>query len=691
MPSYNKDKIRNIALIGHSGEGKTSLLEAILFKTKVTTRLGKVDDGTSLSDFDPEEISRKMSIGLSLAFTEYKGFKFNFLDVPGFFDFEGEMVSALSVADAAVLVTGATGTVAVGADLAIERCQENKIPVLIWVNGVNKENSSFDNTVKAYKEKYGTKISVIEFPIMEGNLLKGYVDVLSKKAYDTADNEIPMPESFVAKVNEEDGAIVELAAESSEELLEKFFGGEELTAEEKTNGLKARVISTEALPMMAGVAVGADYCITSLLDRIINLCPSPANSKPRKFTSLADNSTGEMLISEEGSFAAQIFKTSVDPFVGKLLMVKVVRGKVSMGDIVFNSNSGETEKISAIYNLRGKKQENTDSLSAGDIGAFAKLNYTSTGNTLCAISEKVMFEPINFPKPVISFAVSAQEKGAEDKVIAGFNKLMDEDSTFKIEKNIDTNEMVISGIGEMQLDVLSKKVKNKYSVSAILKEPRIAYRETIKKTVEAEGKHKKQSGGAGQFGQCSVRFEPGAADGIFEFVDAVVGGAIPRQYIPACEKGLREAIKQGILADYPMYNLKATVFDGKSHPVDSKEIAYVMAAKLAYQEGCAKANPVFLEPIYNIKVTVPDAFMGDIMGDMNKRRGRILGTDVVNGKAVVEAEVPQAEIGRYATDLRSMTQSRGRFEMTLVRYEEVPPLQTQKIIDDYKKRIAETA
>jgi len=690
MANYSKENIRNIALIGHSGEGKTSLLEAILFKTKVTTRLGKVDDGTSISDYDPEEIARKMSIGLSLAFIEYKGCKINILDVPGFFDFEGEMVSALSVADAAILVTGATGNVPVGAEMALEKCAEKKIPVLIWVNGINKENANYDLTVQGYKQKYGNKIAVIEFPLMDGNTMKGYVDVLSGQAFDSSENEIQVPEGMKDRLQQEDSAIVEVAAESSEELLEKFFGGEELTAEEKKSGLRTRFVSGELMPIMGGVAVGSDYCISSLLDRIVDLCPNAGESKPFQYTT-SDGSSSEMNVSEDGNFAGLIFKTTVDPFVGKLLMVKIIRGKVGMGDVVFNSNVEENEKISAIYNLRGKKQENTDSLSAGDIGAFAKLNYTSTGNTLCAAGEKIKFKPIDFPSPVISFAVTASEKGAEDKVIAGFNKLMDEDSTFKIEKNIETNEMVISGIGEMQLDVLSKKVKNKYNVSAILKEPRIAYRETIKKTVEAEGKHKKQSGGAGQFGQCSVRFEPGAADGLFEFVDAVVGGAIPRQFIPAVEKGLREAIKQGILADYPMYNLKAKVFDGKSHPVDSKEVAYIMAAKYAYQEGCAKANPIFLEPIYNIKVIVPDSFMGDIMGDMNKRRGRILGTDVLEGKAVVEAEVPQSEIGRYATDLRSMTQGRGRFQMTLARYEEVPSLQTQKIIDDYKKRIAENA
>lgn len=689
MASYTKDKIRNIAFIGHSDEGKTSLLEAILFNTKVISRMGKVEDGTTMSDFDPEEVARKMSIGLSLAYTDYKGYKINILDVPGFFDFEGELVSALTVADAAVLVTSATGSISVGAELALDYCIANKIPVIIWVNGVNKENTSYTGTVNAYKEKYAPKITVIEYPIMDGNKLVGYVDVMSGKAFDRDGKAKDVPANLAATVEEEKGALIELAAEASEALLEKFFSGEEFTTEEVSKGIKTRVTAGEAIPMLAGVAVGPDYSITTLLDRIVNLFPSAAESRPVKYTSVGSDEEKEMLVSSEGGFAAQIFKSFVDPFVGKLLMVKVIRGSVSSGDTVYNTDVDETEKISSIYYLKGKDKDLIDTLSAGDIGAFAKLNYTATGHTLCATTDKVKFAPIAFPKPVISFAVSSAEKNAEDKVIAGFNRLMEEDSTFKIEKNLETNEMVISGLGEMQLDILSKKVKNKFGATAVLREPRIAYRETIKKTVEAEGRHKKQSGGAGQFGQCSIRFEPGAEDGMFEFVDAVVGGAIPRQYIPAVEKGLREAIKQGILADYPMVNLKATVFDGKSHPVDSKEIAYIMAAKLAYQDGCSKAMPVFLEPICNIKITVPDSYMGDIMGDLNKRRGRILGTDVVEGKAIVEGEVPQAEIGRYATDLRSMTQGRGRFATEIVRYEEVPSQQTDKIIADYKKRLAE--
>ena len=685
MAVFHKDKIRNIALIGHGGEGKTSLLEAMLYKTKAIDRLGKVNDGNTVSDYDQEEIARKMSISLSMAYVLYKDYKFNVLDVPGFFDFEGEMVAALSVADAAILVTGATGAVPVGAEKALEYCSEHNVPVFIWVNGVNKENSSFDATLQAYRDKYGAKVIAIELPIMQGTNMKGYVDAMQHKAFDTDGAEIAIPAELEGKLAEEDGILMEAVAEASEELMEKYFGGEDISAEEKRNGLRTRFAAGEVYPVVAGVAVDKPV-LTALFDHIVDLFPAPGESVKHGYTVGDKHETVD--IDENGKFAAQVFKTIVDPFIGKLLMFKVMRGKVSTGDTVYNVEADENEKISSMSIIRGKKQEAVDQMFAGDIGAFAKLNYTTTNNTLCDPSEIVKFDPIEFPEPVISFAVSSADKGSEDKVFAGLNKMLDEDSTFTLEKNAETNEMIISGMGEMQLDIICKKVKNKFNATAVLKEPRIAYRETIKKTVEAEGKHKKQSGGAGQFGQCSVRFEPGAADGVFEFVDAVVGGAIPRQYIPAVEKGLREAAPKGILADYPVINLKCTVFDGKSHPVDSKEIALITAAKLAFQDGCSRANPVFLEPIMHIDITVPDSYMGDIMGDLSKRRGRILGTDSVNGKTVVSAEAPQAELAKYATDLRSMTQGRGKFVTKFERYEEVPASQAAKIIEDYKKRQA---
>ncbi|MEG1662920.1 MAG: elongation factor G, partial [Clostridia bacterium] len=387
---------------------------------------------------------------------------------------------------------------------------------------------------------------------------------------------------------------------------------------------------------------------------------------------------------EDAPFSAQVFKSVVDPYVGKLLIFKVVTGKISSGDAIYNNSADKPEKVGTIYTLKGKKQEPVDFLVAGDIGALAKLVYTSTNDTLSAPDSKVDYEKINFPLPVISYAVSAIKD--EEKAIQGLIKMQEEDATFKVEKNVETSDVLISGLGEAQLDIMCKRVKNKLGMDIILQEPKVAYRETIRKSAEAEGKHKKQSGGAGQYGDVFIRFEPGAADGEFEFVDAIVGGSVPRQFIPAVEKGLREAIKRGVLAGYPMTNLKATLYDGKYHPVDSKEIAFVTAAKLSYNDGLPNASPCFLEPIVEAKIVVPDSYLGDILGDMNKRRGRIIGTDTENGKQVITAEAPQAEMFRYATDLRSMTQGKGKFTMHIIRYDEVPAMANTKIIEDAKKR-----
>lgn len=683
MAVYLKDKIRNIAIIGHSGEGKTSLLEAILYSTKAIDRLGSVGAGNTVSDYDQEEVNRKMSITLSLAYTYYKDYKFNFIDVPGFFDFEGEMVSALSVADTALIVTSATGALSVGTEKAIEFCTENSIPMFVWVNGINKENSNYINTVNAIREKYGAKVAPIQLPIMNGYDCTGYVDVLAKKAFDLSGKETALPANLADTAEEFNMSLTEFAAEADDELLEKFFGGEELTAEEKQKGCKIRMLASELIPCIPGAAVGK-VVLTNLLDLIISLFPAPSERPAKKATD-ASGKDIELVCDENGKFAAQIFKTIVDKFVGKLSLFKVASGKVKPGDVAYNTRKGDTEKISALMLLKGSKSEPVDMLYAGDIGAFAKLSDTKTGDTLCDPSNELTICPIDFPAPVISFAVSSAKQDEEEKVIASLYRLLDEDSTFKIEKNAETSEILISGVGEMQLDIICKKVKNKYGYEVLLREPRVSFRETVKKRVEAEGKHKKQSGGAGQFGQCSIRFEPGAADGEFEFVDEIVGGAIPRQFIPAVEKGLREAIKKGVLAEYPMVNLKCTVFDGKYHPVDSKEIAFITAAKLAYADGCAKANPVLLEPIVSVSVTIPESYMGDIMGDLNKRRGKIFGMETVNGKTVVKGEVPQAEMYRYATDLRSMTQGRGKFSIQFERYEEAPPTVSQKIIDDFKK------
>ena len=675
--------IRNIALIGHAGEGKTTLAEAILFNCKAIDRQGKVDDGNTCCDFDPEEIARKTSISLACAYGEYKGYKFNLLDVPGFFDFEGEMIQALTVADGAIIVTGASGQMTVGTELAMDYCIKNNIPTMIFVSGLDKDNTSFDGTVEAIRAKYPSLIAPMFVPYRENDKFAGWVDVALGKLFDLQGNEKgDVPSALQSNYEMAFGELAEVAAGNDEELMEKFFEEGTLSATDVLKGINIGVKTCSCVPVLGGSGA-ANKGVFNLMDKVIALLPSPEEAKVPVAQKGED--IVEVKCDKQGPVVLHVFKTIVDPFVGRLNMFKVISGTLTSGVTLKDVNKDNDEKISSIYYIKGKKQEATTSIVAGDIGALAKLGDVTTGDTLSE-DPSIMFAPIVTPTPVYSMAVFAAKKGEEDKVFGGLNKLKDEDISFTVTKNAETNEMILSGIGETQLSILCKKLKSKFGSEAILKEPRIAYRETVRKMAEAEGKHKKQSGGAGQFGQCSVRFEPGAEDGVYEFVDAVVGGAVPRQFIPAVDKGLREAIKEGVLAGYPMVNLKCTLFDGKYHPVDSKEIAFITAAKLAYQDGIAKASPVILEPIMRLEVTVPDSYMGDIMGDMNKRRGRILGTDQVEGKAIVQAEAPQSELSKYATDLRSMTQGRGRFTAEFVRYEEVPPMAQDKIIKEAKER-----
>ena len=686
MKIFDTDSIRNVALIGHSGEGKTSLAEAMMFEAKTIDRLGKVDDGSSTMDYDDEEIKRKISISLSLGYAIYRNTKINILDAPGFFDFEGEMIAALHAADSAVVVTSATGSITVGTEKALELCQEKKVAALIFVNAVDKDNSDFMGTARAIMAKYKSVIP-IELPIMEGGKMVGCADVLSGKSFDLQGKEIATPQNLQADVEEFNSKLMELIAETDEELMMKFFDGEAFTEEEIQKGLHAAIADDIFVPLVAGNAQTSKG-VKRLMDKLVDLMPHP--QRAHKIKAVVDGKETEVGVDPSAPFCAQVIKSVVDPYVGKLLIFKVLGGKLSSGDNVFNASVEKPEKIGTLYVLKGKKQEPVDALNAGDIGAVAKLVYTNTNDTLVASADsKIEFEKIEFPKPVISYAVKALKD--EEKAIQGLIKMQEEDATFKVEKNIETGDVLISGLGEAQLDIMCKRVKSKLGIDITWQEPRVAYRETIRKISQAEGKHKKQSGGAGQYGDVFIKYEPGAEDGQFEFVDAVVGGAVPRQFIPAVEKGLREAIKHGVLAGYPLVNLKATLYDGKYHPVDSKEIAFVTAAKLSYADGIAAAGPCFLEPIVEAKVVVPDEYLGDILGDMNKRRGRILGTDMANGKQIITAEVPQAEMFRYATDLRSMTQGRGKFEMHVVRYEEVPAMNNDKIIADAKKREEESA
>ncbi len=681
------DTIRNVAIIGHSGEGKTTLAEAILFNTGAIERQGRTEDGNTVCDFDPEEIARKSSISLAAARCKYKDKKgrditFNLLDVPGFFDFEGEFNQALEACDSAVIVTGGSGTLTVGTEKAIEYCLKHEIPSILFINGLDKENSSFIKTVSAIKEKYGNKIAPMIIPNMVDEKMKGFVKVAYGVLRDWERNESPIPDRLKADWEEARMALAEAAAENDEKLMDKFFEGVELTGEEIEHGVKLGVKACSTITVLGGSAL-KNQGIFNLMDKIVSTLPSPED---RNDVVSVGAGGMEMVISADNNDKAivRVFKTIVDPFVGKMNLFKVLTGIVKSGMTLSNPRTESAEKISALYYVRGKKQIPTDVVSAGDIGAFAKLNNVQTGDVLVE-GAKVTLPPIPMPAAEYAMAVGAAKKGEEDKVFAGLKRLQEEDISFKVEKNHDTGEMLLEGVGETHLAVICKKLKAKFGCDAVLSEPKVAYRETIRKCAEGEGKHKKQSGGAGQYGHCKVRFVPGAEDGMYEFVDAVVGGVVPRQFIPAVDKGLREAVKEGVLAGYPVVNLKCTLFDGSSHPVDSKEVAFVSAAKLAYAEGLKNASPCILEPVMRMEIVVPDNYMGDIMGDMNKRRGRILGTDAIGSLAVITAEAPQVEILKYATELRSMTQGRGSYTTAFERYEEVPAHLQDKIIADKKK------
>ena len=683
--SINSNNIRNIAVIGHSGEGKTSVVEAILFNAHATDRLGKVVDGNTVTDSDEQEIARKMSISLSVAYAMWEGVKINLLDSPGFYDFEGEENEALRAAGGALIVTGASGSVSVGAEKAIDKCLKNKIPMVLFINGMDKENADYTGTVAALKEKYKGKIAPIQIPLMEGNKMVGYVNALTERAYrftgeGLKDIDIPADSKHTLVSMQE--SLAETAAENDEALMDKYFEEGTLSREDTIRGIRKGIHSVSTIPVMAGSAT-QNRGIINLIGEIVKYMPSAEERREMLATSL-DTDDPVSITCEEGPFAAQVFKTVVDPFVGKLNVMKVFRGTLKSGTTVYNATTGKTERINQIYLLRGKKQEPVSELSAGDIGAVNKLAATNTGDTLCDENVKVKFDPIHFPRPVLSMAIYAEKKGEEDKIFQGLNKLAEEDYTFTVTKNKETGEMLINGQGETHLDVINRKLKAKFNVSALLKTPKIAYRETIRKTVEAEGKHKKQSGGHGQYGHCKVRFEP--FDGEFEFAEEVVGGSVPKQYIPAVEKGLIECLPHGVLAGYPVTGLRAVLYDGSYHDVDSSEMAFKLAAALAFKEGLKNAKPVLLEPVMKLKIAIPENFLGDIMGDMNKRRGRILGIDMMEGMQVVNAEAPQAEIQRYATDLRSMTQGRGKFTAELARYEEVPAGEADKIV---KARAAE--
>ena len=679
-------KIRNVAIIGHGGSGKTSLAEAILFNGGAIPKLGKVADGNTVMDFTQEEIKNGSSVSLACAYVDYKGVRINLIDVPGFYDFEGEFEEAVRAVGSAILVSDASGEVTVGAEKAINYCLKRHVPLIIFVNGIDAENADYIKTVDAFHDMFGRKIATMHAPIIRSGKMQGYVSVISEKAYEFKPGgrtEIPLPEEMKGEIAELKHSLTEAAAETSDELLEKFFENDWLSNDDIIAGIKRGLERGDTIPIMGGSAL-QNIGVINLMEEIVNIMPSPKDRRPVGAHLVGANEKIDVYCNENLPFAGQVFKTIVDPFAGRLSMIRVFTGAIKVGDAVYNPVAEKEERIGSLYYLKGKKQEPVSELTAGEIGAIGKLSYTSTGDTLCDPKRKIVLNKIVMPPAVYTMAIKAEKSEEEDKVFQGLNKLMDEDKSFVVEKDADTGETVIRGLGETQLDVICRKLKNKYGVSAVLCDPAIAYKETILGQAEAEGKHKKQSGGAGQFGVVNIRFESGAADGEFEFIDATVGGSVPKPFIPAVEKGLREAIKKGPVAGYPVIDLKCTLFDGKYHPVDSKEVAFVSAAKLAFEAAMEHAKPVILEPIYSYEITVPSNFLGDVLGDMSRRRGRVLGMENDGANQKVLAEAPLAEMIKYAMDLRSMTQARGRFTGSFVRYETVPFEIQEKIAEKRK-------
>ena len=683
---FTANSIRNVCLLGHSGSGKSALAESLLYMTGAIDRIGKNADGNTVSDYDPEEIRRNISISTSLIPLTYKNMKINLLDTPGGFDFSGAVMEALRAADAAIIVCSAKDGITVGFEKAWKYCEERNMPCFIYISKVDEENADYNVTFNALRERYGNRIAQVVVPIWDDNhKVTGIIDVLNKRAFEMQNLkrvEIPVPEGKESVITEFNDALKESVAETSDEFMDKFFGGEDFTYAEMIKGLHTGVVTRTLFPVLCGSGV---TCLGSLMlmDHILDLFPNPVEGNYHKATT-ADGKTEEFVVSPGGVPAAYVFKTVSDQY-GKYSYIKVLSGTINSDTTLVNARTGETEKLGRLYTMCGKKATEVKELSCGDIGAIGKMDKVKTGDTLCDPRKVVSLKGIPYAEPCYSMAIAPKVKGQDEKVAAGLNRLNDEDPSFTMYSNPETKQLVISGAGDQQLDVLVAKLKSRFGVDAVLSPAKVAYRERIKKKVEAHGRHKKQTGGSGQFGDVWVRFEPQEEQDDLIFAEEVFGGSVPKNFYPAVEKGLREAVQKGPLAGYPMVNMKATLYDGSYHPVDSNEMAFKMAAILAFKEAMPNAAPTLLEPIGALAVTVPDSYMGDIIGDLNKRRGRVMGMNPAgDGNTVVEAEVPMAEMSSYAIDLRAMTQARGSFTLKFERYEEVPKANQAKIIADAK-------
>lgn len=665
---YTTDKIRNICLLGHGGDGKSALAEALLYFTGSTDRLGTAAQGNTVSDFDPEEIKRQISISTSVIPVEWKGKKINLLDTPGYFDFEGEVLQAVRMAETALVVVSAKGGIHFGTTKAINLAKSLNMPQLFFITSIDEEHSDFYGVFDALKQRYGKGVCAISVPIIENEKVTGYVDIVEMKGKRIVNNKveiIDIPASLQEEIDMLRQLLIESVAEADDDLMEKFFADEPFTDEEIIRGLSHGIAGRKVFPVLCGSSATL-FGMGILLDFI------------DKFTSAPK-------LDPKGETELYTFKTVADPFVGKLSYFKVLQGTLKAGDTLHNPRKYTDEKFARIFTVKGKAQTEVKELVAGDIGVVAKLASVATGDTLGAAD--VVVPPVEYPVPNLKMSVFAVAKGEEEKIASGLAKLREEDPTFTYKTDPETKESVISALGDTQIDVIMSKLKAKYGVSVDLRTPKVAYRETIRKTVTQQGKYKKQSGGHGQYGDVHIRFEP--YDGIdLVFGEEIFGGSVPKNFHPAVEKGLRESAQKGVLAGYPVVGLKATLVDGSYHDVDSSEMSFKLAAGVAYKEGLPKASPVILEPIGKLLVHVPDRMMGDIIGDITKRRGQIIGMTPIGdeGYQEIEAEVPMAEMMTYAIDLRSMTRGRGTFTFDFLRYADAPANVAEKVIADAKAK-----
>ena len=670
---YTAKDIRNVCLLGHGGDGKTILAEDMLFLSGGSDRMGTIADGNTVSDFDPEEIKRQYSISASVIPVEFDKCKINLLDTPGFFDFAGEVVQALRVADAGIIVLSAKSGVVVGTEKAWKATKDANKPAMFYLSKMDEENADYFKTVDQLRTQFGNSVVPLQFPMISGSKCVGLVDLLTRTARDTDGNNVALDAEAEARCDEYLAALSEQVAETSEELMDKFFMEEPFTEAELIQGLKDGLRQRSITPVFCGSAL-AGYGSKRVMEYIVKFCPNPLEG-----LALETEEGEEFTLDPNGPAAAFVFKTTSDQF-GKNSYFKVISGEIAEGSSLQNVRAGSAEKLSNIFVAKGKNQTKTAKLACGDIGVATKLSNVQTGDTLTA-GKTPAIKGMEYDEPCYSMAVYAKVKGQEDKIAAGLTKLNEEDRSFTVKIDKETKETILSGVADIHLGVICAKLLGRFKVEAELKPAKIAYRETIKKTVEQQGRHKKQSGGHGQFGDVHIRFAPQSETEDMIFADETVGGCVPKNFIPSVEKGLRNCIKKGVLAGYPMVYLKATLFFGSSHPVDSSDMAFQTAAGIAYKEGIAKAAPTLLEPIGELKVYVPDSYMGDIIGDLNKRGGRVMGMNPAgDGQQVVEAEVPIGEMSSYAIDLRSMTQGRGSYSLKFVRYEEVPQANQAKII-----------